>query len=122
MASQMRDLQEAAGPFQRLPIRIQQALSRALVADFVIHRKETALGVAVIELVLIDDQDAVVSRRASLDAARRWSSVLAVARHMFENMDDPDLEPEEVIEAVERGLQMRAPSEMGNMRRAAGGG
>jgi hypothetical protein len=55
--------------------------------------------------VIVDENESsLVSKRKLLDAARRWSNILMLTRWIVENIA-PDMEPEEIADAPERGLK-----------------
>ena len=111
MSVQVRNFRDQLRGFERLPVRIQELLTNGIVVDSEIYRPAETPGVTVVDLVIVDEDAAVlVPRRRLLEATRRWGSTLLVAKHLFEE-SAPDLAPQEIIEAVERSLPTPAGPE-----------
>lgn len=119
MAAQQKTFQEAAQGFERLPVRVQDLLTRGLVVDWDVDRYDTSPNVAVVDLVLVDEDEGLPDAKKEAHAAvRRWSEILLLAKHIFDNLA-PDLKPQEIIEALERGLQIPARDEVDTLRQQA---
>src|SRR6266542_2742983 len=100
MSVQLRYFREEVRGYDRLPIRVQELLNHAQVVDYEVDHPADAPGVAVVDLVLVDeDAFSLLERRKTMDAARRWSSILLVTRHIFENLA-ADRDPRDIVQAV----------------------
>jgi tetratricopeptide (TPR) repeat protein/DNA-binding XRE family transcriptional regulator len=111
MAAQQQMFRTAAQGFERLPVRVQDLLTRGLVVDWDVDRYDAAPNVAVVDLVLVDEHEAPSDAKNDVhEVIRRWGEILLLARYIFDNLA-PDLKPQEIIGALERGLQIPARDE-----------
>jgi DNA-binding XRE family transcriptional regulator len=108
MAKDLQRFRDDVRGFERLPVRVQDLLNRGLVVDYDIDRQQAGPGIAVIDLVILDeDESTLVSRRALLEATRRWSNILMLTRYIYESVA-PDKDPDTILDALKRGLDASA--------------
>jgi DNA-binding XRE family transcriptional regulator len=100
---QVRSLREQTPGFDRLPNGVQKLLHQRTVVDYGFQLADTP-GVTIVELIVLDDQDAgLISGPRLVDTKRRWAAILMVAKYIAEELA-PDHDPEEILEALEQSL------------------
>jgi DNA-binding XRE family transcriptional regulator len=109
VADQLRDYQDRALGFDRLPTRVRQLLTHGLVVGEEITAPEASAAVSVVSLIVMNEAEAsLATREDAHDAALRWRKILAVATHLVERQA-PDLSAEEIIGALKIGLDASSP-------------
>jgi TPR repeat protein/DNA-binding XRE family transcriptional regulator len=122
MAAQLRVLRGESQGFERLPVGIKNLLINGLVVDYDINHLEKVPAVSIIGLVIVnEDESSQALQRDAREASRRWSTVLRVAKYIYENLA-PDRDPQEILDAVEYGLRTLDSNEVGQLRLQANGG
>lgn len=122
MAAQLRVFRDVSQGFERLPAGIKDLLARGLVVDYDINYPEKVPGVSIIGLVIVnEDASAQALRKDVRDASRRWSTILKVAKYIYENLAS-DRDPQDIVDAVGYGLRAQDSGETDELRRGAGRG
>lgn len=122
LANQLRFRDDRAQGFERLPAAVQELLARGLVVSCDVTSPETTAGVALVNLIIMSEPEAsLAAQQEAHDAARRWNTILSVARHIVEKQA-PDMEPDDIIKAMATGLDAQSPAEIKELLPQARGG
>jgi TPR repeat protein/DNA-binding XRE family transcriptional regulator len=122
LAKQLRFRDDRAQGFERLPAAVQELLARGLVVSCDVTKPETTAGVAIVNMIIMSEPEAsLAAQQEAHNAARRWNTVLAVATHIVEKQA-PGLNADEIIQALESGLDAQSPAEIKELLPQARGG
>jgi DNA-binding XRE family transcriptional regulator len=103
LTAQVRSLRDQTRGFDRLPFGVRDLLHEGTVLDSGIQPADTP-GVTIVELIVLDDQEAgLISGPRLVDTRRRWGTILMVAKYIAQELA-PDRDPEEILEALEDSL------------------
>jgi len=115
LTEQLRVYQDRARGFERLPVQVQDLLNQGVVVSCDIASQDDAPAVSVISLITRNEVGAPpAAQQDALDAARRWSAIVVVARHIVEKLA-PHLSAEEIIKALKSGLETQSPAEVSEL-------
>jgi TPR repeat protein/DNA-binding XRE family transcriptional regulator len=110
VADQLRDYHDRSMGFDRLPKRVQQLLTHALVVGEEITDDESSPEVSVVSLIVMNEAKAsLATREDAHDAALRWRKIMAIATHLVDEQA-PDLSADEIIGALKVGLDASSPA------------
>jgi len=122
MTERLRVYQAKAQAFDRLAPVVRDRLALGHVLAFEITTPETASEASLINLLVLNRAaSSLAAEQEALDAARRWTVILRVATHIVEKQA-PNLSPEEIIMALQRGLDARSSAEIHELLPLASGG
>ncbi|MEZ0073661.1 helix-turn-helix domain-containing protein [Planotetraspora sp. GP83] len=100
---------DSARAFERLPVVVQDVLLRGQIVDFDTHQPPNAPEITVVDLVVRDVRAVsapLSSRKLTVEAVRRWSTILLAAKYLLENLA-ADQDPGEILDIVEHIVSER---------------